>query len=65
VLKHATNHTQNRNYQLLKMTEEENQIWNNIPNFEMDDIDSSFSFTDRLARENDWSIEYAWRAILE
>lgn len=48
-----------------KMTEEQNKIWNKIQNFEIDDIDSSFTFTDRLARENSWSIEYSLRTILE
>ncbi len=47
------------------MTEQQNEIWNKIQNFEIDDLDSSFSFTDRLARENDWSIEYALRTVLE
>jgi hypothetical protein len=47
------------------MTEEQNKLWNKIQNLEIDDIDSSFTFTDRLARENDWSIEYSLRAILE
>ena len=47
------------------MTEGQNQIWNKIKNFEIDDIDSSFTFSNRLARENDWSLEYALRTILE
>ncbi len=34
-------------------------------NFNIDDPDSSFTFTDRLCRENDWKMEYALRAILE
>lgn len=47
------------------MTEEQTKIWAEIQNFELDDIDSSFTFTDRLARENDWSLEYSLRAVLE
>jgi len=40
-------------------------LWHSIENFEMDDIESSFSFSDRLSRENDWSMEFCLRAILE
>ncbi|PCJ62698.1 MAG: hypothetical protein COA58_16850 [Bacteroidetes bacterium] len=47
------------------MTEEQKIIWTKIQNFELDDIDSDFTFTDRLARENSWTIEYAVRVILE
>lgn len=47
------------------MTEEQNKIWDKIQNFEIDDVDSSFTFTNRLARENDWSMEYSLRAVLE
>ncbi|GAB1855336.1 hypothetical protein MHTCC0001_01690 [Flavobacteriaceae bacterium MHTCC 0001] len=47
------------------MTEAHRNIWKKIENFEIDDLNSSFTFTDRLARENDWSIEYSLRTILE
>ncbi len=47
------------------MTEEEKIRWNKILNFEIDDVKSSFTFTDKLARENDWSMEYSLRAIHE
>ena len=47
------------------MTKNQNIIWNKIRNFEFDDINASFTFTDRLARENDWSLEYSLRSILE
>ena len=47
------------------MKEEEKILWNKILNFNIDDPDSSFTFTDRLCRENDWSMEYALRAVLE
>lgn len=40
-------------------------LWNKIKHFELDDINASLSFTDRLARENGWSIQYSSRAILE
>ena len=44
---------------------EQEKIWQKIEEFEIDDLDSSFTFSDRLARENDWSIEYTLRAIQE
>ena len=40
-------------------------LWNKIRNFELDDIDSDFTFSNRLARENDWSTEYSLRCIEE
>jgi hypothetical protein len=40
-------------------------LWSAIKSFEMDDVDSQFSFTDRLARENSWSIAYSLRTIEE
>ena len=45
------------------MTEEQIVLWNKIRNFEIDDPTSSFTFTDRLARENNWTIEYAIKAV--
>ncbi len=47
------------------MTERQVILWDKIRNFEIDDLDSSFTFTDRLARENDWSLEYSLRAVYE
>ncbi|WP_430412980.1 glycine-rich domain-containing protein [Kordia sp.] len=47
------------------MTELQVTLWDKVRDFEIDDINSSFTFTDRLARENDWSLEYSLRAILE
>lgn len=40
-------------------------LWENINKFEFDDPRSSFTFSDRLSRENGWSTEYSLRAILE
>ncbi|UOG76489.1 hypothetical protein MTX78_07785 [Hymenobacter tibetensis] len=40
-------------------------LWNRIRRFELDDPTAAFSFTDRLARENGWPLEYALRAVLE
>ena len=47
------------------MTEQQEILWNNIKNFELDDISADFTFSDRLARENGWSIHYTIRAIIE
>ena len=47
------------------MNDQQLNLWNKIKNFELDEVDVSLSFTDRLARENGWKIEYAIRAILE
>lgn len=47
------------------MNKDHEQLWKRIETFELDDPDSSFSFSDRLARENDWSTEYCLRIILE
>ena len=40
-------------------------LWERIRDFELDDDSSSLTFTDRLARENGWSHEFAIRAIVE
>lgn len=47
------------------MTETQKETWQKIEHFEIDDINSSFTFTDRLARENDWSLDYSLRVVLE
>jgi hypothetical protein len=47
------------------MTNSEKELWIEIEAFELDVPDSTFSFTDRLARENNWSMEYALRATFE
>ena len=40
-------------------------LWKMIQEFEVDDSSSPMTFTDRLARENGWTHEFAIRAILE
>lgn len=40
-------------------------LWRRIQHFELDDPAAAFSFTDRLARENGWSLEFALRAVSE
>ncbi|MDP2161393.1 MAG: hypothetical protein Q8K02_12990, partial [Flavobacterium sp.] len=47
------------------MNNQQLQLWNEIKRFELDDPEISLSFTDRLARENGWSIDYSIRAIVE
>jgi hypothetical protein len=50
---------------MLKMNNEELQRWNEIREFELDDDEATFTFSDRLARENGWSKGFALRAIAE
>ncbi len=47
------------------MTLEQEKLWVKISTFELDDPTISFTFTDRLARENGWKLEYALRTIVE
>ena len=47
------------------MNHEQLKLWDKIKKFELDDPEISLSFTDRLARENGWTIEYATRTISE
>lgn len=47
------------------MTKDEKKLWNTIQDFEIDDLEASFTFTDKVAKENQWSLEYTLRAILE
>jgi hypothetical protein len=47
------------------MTFKESELWNKIEAFELDDPDSSLTFSERLARENGWSLEYTLRSIEE
>lgn len=47
------------------MTEAQKILWNTIEGFQLDDFDSSFTFTDRLCRENGWKYEFGIRAIHE
>lgn len=47
------------------MTTAEETFWQKVKTFELDDPESAFTFTDRLARENRWEIEFSVRVILE
>lgn len=40
-------------------------LWEKISEFDLDDPDSSYKFSDRLAKENLWSKEFALRVIEE
>jgi hypothetical protein len=43
----------------------EPQLWEKIQAFELDDPDAALTFSERLARENAWTIDYALRSIDE
>jgi hypothetical protein len=47
------------------MTTVQHELWAKIKNFELDDPHSSFTFSDRLSRENGWTMEYSLQAIDE
>jgi hypothetical protein len=47
------------------MTETEKELWKRINEFEIDEPDASFSFSARLARENNWPLDFALRTIHE
>lgn len=45
--------------------EQELKLWNAIEEFELDDDEDMFMFSDRLAKENGWSKTHTLRAIEE
>ncbi len=47
------------------MTPEQQKLWDKIQHFEINDSDSSYTFSDRLRYENQWSIAFTLRAIQE
>jgi len=47
------------------MTNQEREIWEKVSLFEIDDEGSSMTFTDRLARDNGWSMEFTIRTVEE
>ena len=47
------------------MTNAQQQLWDKIKDFELDEPTSLLTFTIRLARENGWTIEYAIRVVHE
>lgn len=47
------------------MNKEHEILWDKIQNFEIDDPDASFTFTDKIVKEYNWSLGYTLRAIFE
>lgn len=47
------------------MTPDQKKLLDAIMNFELDDPNAAFSFTDRLVKENGWSYAYAIRCSVE
>lgn len=47
------------------MTEQEKALWQRIQDFHLDEPDVAFKFSDRLARENGWTLNFAKRVIQE
>lgn len=47
------------------MTDYQHPLYTKIKAFELDDEQAALTFTDRLARENNWSLSYGLRAVLE
>jgi len=47
------------------MTQAQLTKWEKIKHFELDDINASLTFSERLARDNDWTLEYALRTVFE
>jgi hypothetical protein len=47
------------------MTAAQQTLWQKINRFQLDDPASSLTFSDRLARENAWTLEYALSCVQE
>ncbi|MGZ5281894.1 MAG: glycine-rich domain-containing protein [Bacteroidia bacterium] len=47
------------------MKQNELEVWQKIKDFELDEPGISYSFTDRLAKENNWKLAFALRAVNE
>lgn len=47
------------------MNTSQQELWRQILQFPLDDPEAAFSFSERLARENDWSLDFALRVSLE
>lgn len=47
------------------MTSQQAQLWQNVQNFQLDDPEVDFTFSERLARENGWTKVYTERVIIE
>jgi len=49
----------------MNITDQEASLWNRICDFTLEDPAASFSFTQRLARDNHWSLPFATRVVEE
>ncbi len=47
------------------MIKKEKRLWDKISQFKFDDEQANFNFSDRLARENNWTISYSKKVIEE
>lgn len=47
------------------MTKEQKLLWDKISHFKIDDETIDFTFSKRLARENNWSLEYSKKVVDE
>ena len=47
------------------MNTQQKELYQNIQKFSLDDADAVLSFTQRLAKDNGWTIEYTQRVINE
>jgi hypothetical protein len=47
------------------MTPDQLILWQKIKSFELDDPHASLTFSDRLARENGWSLQFTLRSVEE
>jgi hypothetical protein len=43
----------------------QHELWNNIQSFQLDDPQSAFTFTERLTRENCWTLDYSLTVVEE
>jgi len=49
----------------MNLTEPEANLWDRVSEYSLDDPTASFSFTQRLARDNHWSLPFATRVVEE
>lgn len=47
------------------MTPEQAELWQKLKYFEMDNVKSALPFSERLARDNGWTLDFALRAVDE
>ena len=47
------------------MTKDQEHLWEKVRTFRLDDPQADFSFSSRLARENNWSLEFSLRVVFE